>query len=298
MRELIQFEIEVPEEEYITSGHIACTGCGGVLVLRQVFKVLGKRVVVITCPSCMGTGVANAMTVPSSHSPFASVASWASGVKAGLEMQGDTTTVVLGLAGDGGTFDIGLQALSAAAERNEDFIFVCYDNEAYMMTGVQRSSATPSGAWTTTTPKIKPKWERKKNIMEIMAAHRIPYAATATIGYPQDLMYKLGRAKLVKGTRFIHILAPCPTGWRYPSDLTIKISRLAVKSRIFPLYEVEQVLQYRLQLPAHQVPVREYLMLQDRFSHLDEAAVDHIQKNVDWEWEHLLAKCEFSEPLR
>ena len=117
--------------------------------------------------------------------------------------------------------------------------------------------------------------------MEIMAAHRIPYAATATIGYPQDLMYKLGKAKMVKGTRFIHILAPCPTGWRYPSNLTIKISRLAVTSRIFPLYEVEQGLQYRLQVPADQVPAREYLMIQDRFSHLDEAAVDHIQKNVD-----------------
>jgi len=297
MKELKQFEMVVPEEENLTSGHAACAGCGGALALRQVLKVLGKRVVVVTCASCMGTATGTAMTVASSHGPFGSVASWASGVKAGLVMQGDTTTTVLGLAGDGGTFDIGLQPLSATAERNEDIIFVCYDNEAYMMTGVQRSSATPMGAWTTTTPGIKPKLEAKKNIVEIMAAHRIPYAAKASIGYPKDLVYKISKAKAIKGMRFLHIIAPCPTGWRYSPDLTIKLSRLAVESRIFPLYEVEQGLRYTVQVPPNQVPVTEYLKLQGRFSHLDEATIDVIQKSVDWEWEHLLSKSESSEPL-
>ncbi|MFC1971291.1 thiamine pyrophosphate-dependent enzyme [Chloroflexota bacterium] len=297
IRELKRFELEVPEEENLYSGHSACAGCGGAIALRHVLKGMGKRVVIVTCACCMGTATGTAIKVASSHGPFGSVASWASGVKAGLEMQGDTETTVIGWAGDGGTFDIGLQPLSATAERNEAILFVCYDNEAYMMTGAQRSSATPMGAWTTTTPRIKPKFEAKKNIVEIMAAHRIPYAAKASIGYPKDLMNKLSKAKAIKGMRFLHIIAPCPTGWRYSPDLTVRLSRLAVESRIFPLYEVEQGLRYMVQVPPNQVPVAEYLKLQGRFSHLDEANIDILQKSVDWEWEHLLGKCESSEPL-
>ena len=291
MRKLKQFNIEVPEDRYVSTGHRACAGCGGVLALHLVLKVLGKQVVVVTCPGCMGTALGISIQLASTHSPFASVASWASGVKAGLEMQGDKETIVLGWAGDGGTMDIGLQALSAAAERNEDIIFVCYDNEAYMNTGVQRSSATPLGAWTMTTPIPRPKWEYKKNIMEIMAAHRIPYAATTTIAHPQDLVYKVSKAKEIKGMRFINILAPCPTGWRFAPNLTVEVARRAVDSKVFPLYEVEDRLRYNLQQPQHEIPVRDYLKIQGRFSHLGDDAIDTIQRNVDQEWEYLLAKC-------
>lgn len=296
MIELKRFQTWVREEECITCGHAACGGCGGALAMRQVLKILGKRVVVVTCPSCVGTAVSTAMTVASSHGPFGSVAAWASGVKAGLEMQGDTSTIVLGCAGDGGTFDIGLQALSAAAERNEDIIFMCYDNEAYMMTGIQRSSATPTGGWTTTTPRAKR--EPKKNIMEIMAAHHIPYAASTSIGYPHDLVYKVNKAKPIKGMRFIHILAPCPTGWRYSSDITIKIARMAVESRMFPLYEVDNGIQYKLQEAERKISVKEYMNSQGRFSHLNNKEVDAIQKSIDQEWERLRSRCASSEPLR
>jgi hypothetical protein len=141
-------------------------------------------------------------------------------------------------AGDGGTFDIGIQALSAAAERNENIIYVCYDNEAYMNTGVQRSSATPLGAWTTTTPAARPKRQGKKDLVGILAAHGVPYVATATIAYPEDLIAKLQRAKAITGLRFLHILAPCPAGWKIPSEQVVRYSRLAVASRVFPLFEV------------------------------------------------------------
>lgn len=297
MIELKRFATEVPEQECLTSGHAACAGCGGSLALRHVLKILGEKVVIITCPCCMGTATSTAMTIASSHGPFGSVAAWASGVKAGLEMRGDTETIVLGFVGDGGTFDIGLQPLSAAAERDEDILFVCYDNEAYMMTGIQRSSATPSGAWTTTTPNPQPKLEQKKNIMEIMAAHRIPYAASTSIGYPNDLVRKVRKAKSVKGMRFLHIIAPCPTGWRYSPDLTIQMARTAVESRLFPLYEVENGLQCRLQVPDHQVPVKEYLRSQGRFSSMNDAAINAVQKRVDEEWERLVCKCGSSELL-
>lgn len=287
MRKLKALEIEVPEEEYIFSGHMACAGCAHTLILRVVFKLLGDRVVVVTSPSCT-SGTAQNFMVASVHSPYAATAAWASGVRAGLDMQGNTHSLVLALAGDGGTFDIGIQALSAAAERNEDFIFLCLDNEGYMMTGAQRSSATPSGAWTMTTPVLQPKWEPKKNMVAIMAEHRIPYAATATIGYPKDLIYKVNKAKALKGTRFIHALSPCPTGWRYAPNLTVRMSRLAVESKMFPLYEVENGIRYMVQRPQHEVAVHEYLMLQGRFSHLGDDAIDTIQKNVDREWKYLL----------
>ncbi|MBI2854090.1 MAG: pyruvate synthase subunit beta [Chloroflexi bacterium] len=268
---------------------MACPGCGGVLAMRLILKVLGKDVIVTTCPSC-NSGFAQNYTVPSVHAPFAAVASWASGIRAGLDMLGDTKTTVLAVAGDGGTFDIGIQALSAAIERNENFIFVCYDNEAYMTTGIQRSSATPLGAWTATTPVANPKGENKKRIMDIMAAHRIPYAASASIGYPEDLIYKVKRAMQIRGTRFLHVLSPCPIGWRCSQDLSVKLSRMAVESKIFPLFEIVNGLRYKVQRPQHEIPVSEYLRLQGRFSHLDAKSIDKIQHITDREWRRLLAK--------
>jgi pyruvate/2-oxoacid:ferredoxin oxidoreductase beta subunit len=193
-------------------------------------------------------------------------------------------------AGDGGTFDIGLQSLSGAAERNEDFLYICNDNEGYMNTGTQRSSATPLFAWTTTTPVMQPKENPKKDIMAIMADHQIPYAATATIAYPEDFLRKIEKAKKIRGTRFIHLLSPCPPGWRIPSELAIKISRLAVRSRVFPLYEIENGGSYTLQEESQVVPVKEYLKLQGRFNHLKEEDMKEIQRRVDDALERLLRK--------
>jgi len=193
-------------------------------------------------------------------------------------------------AGDGATFDIGLQALSGAAERNEDFLYICNDNEGYMNTGTQRSSATPQLAWTTTTPVQQPKENPKKDIMAIMADHQIPYAATATIAYPEDLLRKLEKAKKIRGTRFIHLLSPCPPGWKTSSELSVKISRLAVRTRVFPLYEIENGRTYTLQEESKVVPVKEYLKLQGRFSHLKEKDIEETQRRVDDAWERLLRK--------
>jgi pyruvate/2-oxoacid:ferredoxin oxidoreductase beta subunit len=193
-------------------------------------------------------------------------------------------------AGDGGTFDIGLQALSGSAERNDDIIYVCYDNEAYMNTGIQRSSATPFLSWTTTTPNPVFKDTPKKDIMEIMAAHRIPYAATATPSFPEDFLEKMRKAKQVKGLRFIHILSSCPPGWKFPSELSVKISRLAVETKVFPLYEIENGRKYTLTVEPKGLPVGEYLKLQGRFGHLTEKMIQAIQANVDEEWSILREK--------
>jgi len=291
---MTKMKSEFPEEEYLMSGHLACSGCGATIAMRYTLKAIGEGVVIVLPASCwsMIAGVFphSSLKVPVYHVAFETAASTATGVKAGLEMKGDRSTTVLAWAGDGGTFDIGLQALSGAAERNEDFIYVCYDNEAYMNTGIQRSSATPLLTWTTTTPFHQTKEEAKKDIMEIMAAHRIPYAATASIAFPADLFRKMKKAKSTKGFRFIHILSSCPTGWRLPSQLSVKASRLAVLTRVFPLYEIENGEKYFVNLKPEFHPVKEYLGLQGRFSHLTEKEMEVIQKNVEKAWERLLKK--------
>ena len=224
----------------------------------------------------------------------------ASGIRAALNAKGIKDVHVVGFAGDGGTADIGIQALSGAAERGDNIIYVMYDNEAYMNTGIQRSGATPFGAWTTTTPvgttgdfKKRP----KKNMVEIMVAHRIPYTATASIAYPEDLVKKMEKAKKIEGMKFMHIFAPCPTGWRSSPDTCVKLARLAVQSRVFPLYEVEKGLEYTINKKPKGIPVMEYLKLQGRFRHLTEEDVQSIQKNVDREWEILLRKAEATKGL-
>ncbi|MBP1695347.1 MAG: porB, partial [Deltaproteobacteria bacterium] len=178
-----------------------------------------------------------------------------------------------------------LAALSGVTKNNDDIIYVCLDNEAYMNTGIQVSSSTPSFAWTGTTPKGNPR--RKKNIMEIMAAHYNPYSATATIGFPRDLQQKIIKAKGIRGTKFIHLLSPCPTGWRMPTDLSPEISILAVEANVFPLYEVEDGVRYTINHQPRRLPVQEYLSKQGRFRHLKEAEIKHIQNDVDGEWEKL-----------
>jgi pyruvate/2-oxoacid:ferredoxin oxidoreductase beta subunit len=190
-------------------------------------------------------------------------------------------------AGDGGTFDIGLQSLSGVAKNNDDILYVCLDNEAYMNTGIQVSSATPFHAWTGTTPRGNPR--RKKNIMQIMAAHYNPYSATAAIGFPQDLLRKIAKAKTIRGTKFIHMLVPCPTGWRTPSDIAPELSILAVETNVFPLYEIENGKKYTINHQPRRLPVREYLAKQGRFRHLEEEQIREIQAEVDDEWERLAA---------
>ena len=287
--------LTLPTEELVGSGNLACQGCGANLALRYVLKAFGKRTA-ICIPACCwavidGPFPYSCLGIPVYHCAFETAASTATGVKAGLEMIGDTETQVIAWAGDGGTFDIGIQSLSAAAERNDDILYVCYDNEAYMNTGIQRSSATPTGAWTTTTPVKFPKDQPKKDIDAIMAAHRIPYQATASIAYPEDLYTKSVKAKNSRGTKFIHVLAPCPTGWKSRPEDAVKLARLAVQTSYFPLYEIEDGEKYTLNFKIqNKKPIEEYLKLQGRFRHLKPEAIAAIQAEVDRNWDRLLKK--------
>jgi pyruvate/2-oxoacid:ferredoxin oxidoreductase beta subunit len=273
------------QDEIVHPGHLACPGCGASIAVRFALQALGRKTMLVI-PACCYAVIAGAhpqtsLDIPVLHTAFATAGAAASGLRAALDARGDRETTVVAWAGDGGTFDIGLQALSGAVERNEDFIFVCYDNEAYMNTGVQRSSSTPFGTRTTTTPGEGWKNTRKKNIVEILAAHRIPYAATASIAYPQDLIRKFQKAKEMKGgSRFIHIFATCPTGWRSPSEQSVKIARLAVQTGVFPLYEVTGGVAYTLNEMGNR-PVAEYMATQGRFHHLTDADIQTIQAMVD-----------------
>jgi pyruvate/2-oxoacid:ferredoxin oxidoreductase beta subunit len=288
---------EIPLTENLGHGHLACAGCGAGIGMRLTLKALGEKTVMVIPASCWsiipGSWPYSSFRITAIHAGFVTGGATASGVRAALDIRGDRETLVAVWAGDGGTFDIGLQSLSGAAERNEDFLYICNDNEGYMNTGTQRSSATPLFAWTTTTPVMQPKENPKKDIMAIMADHQIPYAATATIAYPEDFLRKIEKAKKIRGTRFIHLLSPCPPGWRISSELSVKISRLAVRSRVFPLYEIENGRSYTLQEESQVVPVKEYLKLQGRFNHLKEEDLEEIQRRVDDAWERLLrrARC-------
>ena len=287
----VMIKDRVPQRELMVSGHLACPGCGGTLAMRMVLKELGPDTIVVL-PACCWSIIAgpypqSSLKVPLYHSAFETGASVASGIKAALLARGDTETTVVAWAGDGGTFDIGLQALSGAAERNEDILYVCYDNEAYMNTGIQRSSATPFGAWTTTTPGTHTKSHPKKDMLAILAAHRVPYAATATPAYPEDLMAKVQRAKETRGTRFLHLLAPCPPGWKTADDETIELARMAVRSRVFPLLEVEDGERWRFTIDHPAEPVRPYLERQGRFRQLSDEQKREIQAQVDARWASL-----------
>ncbi|MFH1753189.1 MAG: 3-methyl-2-oxobutanoate dehydrogenase subunit beta [Candidatus Omnitrophota bacterium] len=283
----------IPQEEIMSPGHVACQGCGATMAMRYALKALGRNTIVII-PACCWSVIDGAFSytslgVPLFHTAFETAGATASGVAAALEIKGKTDTNVLAWAGDGGTADIGLQALSGAVERRENFIYVCYDNEAYMNTGIQRSSSTPYGAWTTTTPVKDFKSKPKKNMVEIMVAHDIPYAATANTSYPEDFVEKLKKAKDLKGPKYIQILAPCPTGWKYSSEKTVTMGRLAFETCIYPRYEVEEG-RYTVKKPAKKKPVSEYLAAQGRFKHLKSAETSRIQNAIDLAWEKLLKK--------
>lgn len=289
-------------EEYFAPGHRACTGCGEALAVRLVCKALGKDVIIVTATGCIEIVSSPLPTtswrVPWIHTLFENTAAVASGIEEGIKALSrkgrySKKTKIVAMGGDGGTADIGLQALSGALERGHEFIYICYDNEAYMNTGVQRSSATPFGASTTTSPAGKQSigqstW--KKNMPAIVAAHDIPYVATACPSYPFDLLNKVQKATTIEGPAYLHILSVCPTGWRSQSDITINLGRLAVRSGIFPLYEIEQG-KYKLNFdPAQLRPVEEYLKLQGRFRHLSPDTIAHIQEKVTSEYVKLKKK--------
>jgi len=279
--------------ELVYPGSFSCPGCGLTIAFRHVVKTLGKNTAVITTAGCgsvvAGYYPATTSKLPFFHCSFGTAAATAAGVKAGYEMLGKNNIQVLAWAGDGGTFDIGLQSLSGAAERNDDIIYVCYDNEAYMNTGVQRSSSTPLGSWTTTTPGDAPEDRSKKDIVGIMAAHGIPYIATACVSYPDDLVAKVRKAKKINGFRFIHILIPCPTGWLCAAKDSIRLGRLAVESRVFPLFEVLGGKEYRLNPMADKIPVNDYLSAQGRFKALAAGDYPVIQGEIDKRWSELMA---------
>jgi len=288
------------QKEYFAPGHRACQGCAEVLAVRLVAKALGRNVIVSNATGCMEIVSSplpfTSWRVPWFHVAFENTAAVASGVEAGLKIlmrKGRIPRkkiVSLAMAGDGGTADIGLQALSGALERGHDFIYICTDNEAYMNTGIQRSSSTPFGASTTTSPAGKVQMGQitwKKNMAAIAAAHSVPYVATACPSYPIDLIQKVKKAAHIEGPAYIHVLSVCPTGWRSAPELSIKLGRLAAETGIFPLYEVEHG-TYRLNIDFPQLkPVKEYIRLQGRFRHLTDEMIEEIQKRVDHEYGQL-----------
>ena len=277
---------EIKNVEYMNQGHFACPGCGAALSMRHALKVLGENTVIVMPASCWsiiaGPLPTTALQVPLLHVPFAVSAAVASGVKNAFDSEGKDNINVIVWAGDGGTFDIGLQALSGAAERKEDILYVCYDNEAYMNTGIQKSSATPPGAWTTTTPSGNPIDFEKKDIVNIVISHNPAYVATATIAYPDDFYRKFEKAKNIKGFRFIHLLCSCFPGWRIDSQDAIKVMRLAVESGIFILLEKEGEkdieVTYR---PEKFIPVRDYFKAQGRYRHLSDELIEKIQERIN-----------------
>jgi len=305
MRE--RFGVYVPKvvtrEEYFAPGHRACQGCGEALAVRLTQKALGRDTIVACATGCMEIVSSpfpyTSWRIPWIHVAFENAAAVASGIEAGLKAlmrKGRLPSkriFCVGMAGDGGTSDIGIQALSGALERGHDFLYICLDNEAYMNTGIQRSSATPFGAATTTSPPGKLSWGQmtwKKNMAEIAAAHDIPYVATACPSYPFDLMEKVRKGAEIHGPAYIHILSPCPTGWRFPPNLSIRVGRLAVETGVFPLYEVVNG-KYRLTLdPGELRPVKDYLKVQGRFRHLPDEVIEQIQERVRREYERLLRK--------
>jgi len=293
----------VTKDEIFAPGHRACIGCGEALAVRLACKALGRNIIVVTATGCIEIISSQlpytSWRVPWIHTLFENTAAVASGIEAGLKAmtrkgrRSARNVGVVAMAGDGGTSDIGLQALSGALERGHNFLYLCFDNEAYMNTGIQRSSATPFGASTTTSPAGKMSLGQvtwKKNLPAIAAAHNIPYVATACPSYPFDLMAKVAKGAAIDGPAYIHILSPCPTGWRHGTDLTIRIGRLAVETGIFPLYEVENG-KYKLNFTFPKPrPVQDYLKLQGRFRHLPEETVKEIQRRVDEEYTKLVEK--------
>ncbi len=296
----------LPKHEILSSGHRACQGCGELLAVRQVCKAIGPDLIIANATGCLEIVTSSfpdtAWTVPWLHVAFENAAAVASGVESAIKVlkrkgryPSNRDIKIVAFAGDGGTADIGMQALSGALERYHNFMYVCYDNEAYMNTGIQRSSSTPYCATTTTSPsgkKSKGQKTNKKNLPEIAAAHNIPYVATACPSYPFDLMEKARKGVDIEGPAYLHIFSPCPTGWRTLPDDTVKLGRLAVESGVFPLYEVINGKYNLTYTPEKLIPVENYLKGQGRYRHLSTDDIAEIQNRVNENYEKLLKKCE------
>ena len=304
----------------LLSGHRLCSGCGEALAARLVMKAVRGPTIVTVATGCLEVSTSiypyTSWSVPWIHSAFENAAATASGIEAAykaMRIKGSGPLAkyekldVIAFAGDGGTYDIGFQALSGALERGHDMLYVLLDNEAYMNTGIQRSGGTPYTAWTTTSPAgsvIHGKPEHKKPIADIVVAHGVPYVATATVSEPMDLVNKARRGLEADGPAFLHVLCPCPRGWRTPPDMTVEMARLAVKTCFFPLWEAvleDGRVVYKLsgmsraiaRKPELKLPVEEYLKVQGRFRHLfkpkrRDDLIEVIQSWVDQRWENLL----------
>jgi len=300
----LELYTEHPEYEFAVSGHRACQGCAEMLALRLALKVFGEDTIIAMATGCMeiiSTPLpTTSWRLPWIHVAFENTAAVASGIESALRILTEKKKIprkdihVVAIAGDGGTSDIGLQALSGAMERGHKFTYICVDNEAYMNTGIQRSSSTPYGAMTTTSPPGKRsigQSTQKKNMPKIAAAHNIPYVATACPSYPFDLLAKVKKARMANGPSYLHILSVCPTGWRIPSDLAIRYGRLAVETGVFPLYEIEKG-KYRLTYnPEPLRHVVDYMNGQGRFRHLTVKTISQIQEKVIKDWGKMKYLC-------
>jgi pyruvate ferredoxin oxidoreductase beta subunit len=291
----------LPERELFASGHRACAGCGEALAIRTIMKAAGENTIVVSATGCMEVVSTpypqTAWKTPWLHGAFENASAIASGVDKALEAKGVRDKMnLLVIGGDGASFDIGLQSLSGAMERGHNFLYVCTDNAAYMNTGVQRSGGTPKYAATTTSPsgKVIPgKTEWKKPLPFIMAAHKPRYVATASVANLVDLQRKIAKGLELKGPAFVQVFCPCPIGWHYDTSQTINVAKLAVESRVSPLYEIEDgALKITMDVPSPK-PVEDYLKVQGRFKHLKPEHIKEIQEFVDKEWAKLkhLEKC-------
>jgi len=282
--------------EPIFPGSDGCAGCGTSIIIRHLLKILGKDTIIINPPSCSGVNFSAVVRVPWILANFAAGAAYETGVYRALRKKGKADKVyITSYSGDGGTVDIGLQSISGAAERGESMIWLCYDNEAYMNTGIQRSGSTPLFSATTTTPagKVWPgKQVRRKNMLMIMAAHRIPYIAMASLSYIPDLERKIRRAAEItragEGLAYLHIQQPCATGWYFPPEKTVEIGRLAVQTGAWPIVHIDHG-DFKIDVKPRELrPIKEYLQPQARFRHLKDEQFEIIQRDVQYEWDALL----------
>ena len=283
--------------EYIVPPTGYCPGCAFGLSLRYFLKAIGPKVIIHTLPGCFGSRRLeySGKPIDLTGSPCGNAASFCAGLSSALEAQGDTETVVVPWTGDGATFDIGMGAVSAAAERNDNMLYVCNDNEAYQNTGNQRSSASPWMTTNATNPNSAPKMEFKKDVDAIMAAHRIPYLATVTVGFPEDFMSKVEKARSIRGFRFLHILNPCPAGWGFPSEKTLELARLMVETKVFHLFEVEGGVKYTVNYEPKGLPLLEYIKPQQRFRNMSAEDLAKFKRDVEERWRRLQFLASYKE---
>jgi pyruvate ferredoxin oxidoreductase beta subunit len=289
---------DLPIDECMLQGSAACPGCPATMALRMVFKALGRNTVMVI-PACCTAVIESLYPNTSFDTPvmniaFEAAAAGASGVEAALRVQGKKDTTVVAWAGDGGTYDIGIQALSGALERGTNFIYICYNNQIYSNTGIQRSGATPYAAWTTTT--VGGKTEFRKEMGDIIRAHHIPYSAQTCVSYPDDFFKKLKKAKSIKGPKYIEVLAPCPPGWRFSMEKTVEMGRMAIETGAWALYECENdkvtfngksklILEKKIQ----RKPLEDWIKYQGRFGHLfkptkDTKRIKALEDHLDLVW--------------